>query len=119
VAVESLSALTLATHDVAASVAFYESLGFRKVWDGRGGAFVVLNAGRAWLNLFAAAPAQEWGRWGRFILYVVDVDATFATLQAAGYSPEMEPSDAPWGERYFHVLDPAGHEVSIARRLAG
>jgi uncharacterized glyoxalase superfamily protein PhnB len=30
----------------------------------------------------------------------------------------MAPADAPWGERYFHVQDPAGHEVSIARPLA-
>jgi len=27
------------------------------------------------------------------------------------------PADAPWGERYFHILDPDGHELSFARRL--
>jgi catechol 2,3-dioxygenase-like lactoylglutathione lyase family enzyme len=116
-AIESLSAITLATHDMGASVAFYETLGFRKAWEGQGGTFVVLNAGRAWLNLFTAPRGEAWGRWGRFILHVDDVDATFATLRAAGYTPAMEPSDAPWGERYFHILDPAGHEVSIARPL--
>jgi uncharacterized glyoxalase superfamily protein PhnB len=30
-----------------------------------------------------------------------------------------EPADAPWGERYFHVRDPDGHELSFARPLAG
>jgi uncharacterized glyoxalase superfamily protein PhnB len=30
----------------------------------------------------------------------------------------MAPSDAPWGERYFHVRDPAGHELSFARLLS-
>ena len=29
----------------------------------------------------------------------------------------MAPADAPWGERYFHVLDPDGHELSFARLL--
>jgi uncharacterized glyoxalase superfamily protein PhnB len=29
----------------------------------------------------------------------------------------MAPSDAPWGERYFHVTDPDGHELSFARPL--
>jgi uncharacterized glyoxalase superfamily protein PhnB len=29
----------------------------------------------------------------------------------------MAPSDAPWGERYFHIRDPDGHELSFARRL--
>lgn len=115
--VQSLSAITLATHDMASSLAFYETLGFRKAWDGEGGRFVVINSGRAWLNLFLARPGRTWGHWGRFILYVDDVDDTYAALVAAGYAPSMPPSDAPWGERYFHILDPAGHEVSIAKRL--
>ena len=34
-----------------------------------------------------------------------------------GHEPEMPPSDAPWGERYFHVRDPDGHELSFARLL--
>ena len=36
----------------------------------------------------------------------------------AGYAPEFEPRDAPWGERFFHVRDPDGHELSFARPLA-
>ena len=55
--------------------------------------------------------------WGRFIVWVDDVDAVHRRLIDHGVEPEFAPSDAPWGERYFHVLDPAGHEVSIARRL--
>ncbi|MGH8701888.1 MAG: VOC family protein, partial [Burkholderiales bacterium] len=27
------------------------------------------------------------------------------------------PADAPWGERYFHISDPDGHELSFARPL--
>ena len=115
--VESLSAITLAAHDPAASAAFYETLGFRKAWDGEGGSFVVINSGKAWMNLFVAGSDRSWGRWGRFILYVDDVDAMYERLREAGYAPSMAPEDAAWGERYFHIDDPAGHEVSIAKRL--
>ena len=41
-----------------------------------------------------------------------------ARAVAAGYVPEAEPADAPWGERYFHLLDPDGHELSFARPLS-
>ena len=36
---------------------------------------------------------------------------------AAGYSPDTAPRDAEWGERYFHITDPDGHELSFARPL--
>ncbi len=35
----------------------------------------------------------------------------------AGFEPETAPADAPWGERYFHLVDPDGHELSFARPL--
>jgi uncharacterized glyoxalase superfamily protein PhnB len=56
--------------------------------------------------------------WGRFILWVDNVDAMHKAFIAAGFTPLMAPSDAVWGERYFHILDPAGHEVSIARQIS-
>ena len=36
---------------------------------------------------------------------------------AEGLQPHFAPRDAEWGERYFHVSDPDGHELSIARPL--
>ncbi|MHC4164482.1 MAG: VOC family protein, partial [Planctomycetota bacterium] len=30
---------------------------------------------------------------------------------------EAAPADAEWGERYFHITDPDGHELSFARPL--
>jgi hypothetical protein len=30
-----------------------------------------------------------------------------------GFHPDS-PRDASWGERYFHMLDPDGHELSFA-----
>jgi uncharacterized glyoxalase superfamily protein PhnB len=36
----------------------------------------------------------------------------------AGFVPEFEPRDAAWGERYFHLRDPDGHELSFPRPLS-
>ena len=44
--------------------------------------------------------------------------AVWMMVEVAGRLSEMAPSDAPWGERYFHVRDPSGHEISFARLLA-
>jgi uncharacterized glyoxalase superfamily protein PhnB len=45
------------------------------------------------------------------------VDALHARALAAGLAPEAPPRDAEWGERYFHLRDPDGHELSFARPL--
>jgi catechol 2,3-dioxygenase-like lactoylglutathione lyase family enzyme len=118
--VESISAITLVTADMAASVAFYEVLGSEVVFGGVEASFTTLklNDGQ-FLNLQLDAmwvPAER--VWGRFILWVDNVDSVYDAFVASGFAPLMAPSDAVWGERYFHILDPAGHEVSIARLLA-
>ena len=51
------------------------------------------------------------------ILHVDDVDRLYAHARRAGISPEAPPRDAEWGERYFHVTDPDGLELSFARPL--
>jgi uncharacterized glyoxalase superfamily protein PhnB len=56
--------------------------------------------------------------WGRVIFWVADVDAMYDRALEEGYAPETRPADAPWGERYFHLRDPDGHELSFARPLA-
>ena len=65
-----------------------------------------------------SAVAAVVGIWGRVIFWVGDVDAMHARARSHGYEPEFPPSDAPWGERYFHLRDPDGHELSFARLLA-
>ena len=34
-----------------------------------------------------------------------------------GYKPEFPPKDAAWGGRFFHILDPMGHELSFVKML--
>ena len=114
---ECVSAITLATHDMARAVAFYEALGFVLKFGGRSASFTSFHAGRSYLNLIAAPAEQTWSGWGRAIFYVDDVDAQHARALAAGLAPAFTPRDAPWGERYFHIRDPDGHELSFARPL--
>jgi catechol 2,3-dioxygenase-like lactoylglutathione lyase family enzyme len=118
--VESMNAITLVTAEMAASVAFYGVLGAEVVFGGPQNSFTTLRLNDSqFLNLQLDPTWTKPERvWGRFILWVDHVDVVYAAFIAAGYSPSMAPSDAVWGERYFHIVDPSGHEVSIARRLA-
>ena len=116
--VESINAVTLATADMAAAVAFYDALGFRRVSGSADAPFATYRAGPGFLNLqLDPAHAPLPSIWGRVIFFVDDVDAMHGRVVAAGFKPSAQPSDAPWGERYFHVHDPDGHELSFARPI--
>ena len=118
--IDSISAITLVTADMAASVAFYGVLNAEVVFGGSESSFTTLKLNdEQFLNLQLDATWVPPERvWGRFILWVDNVDAMHKAFIAAGFTPLMAPSDAVWGERYFHILDPAGHEVSIARQIS-
>jgi uncharacterized glyoxalase superfamily protein PhnB len=103
---------------MAAAVGFYRTLGMEISYGGDSAAFTSLRVGDGqFLNLIACPSDRRWSWWGRFILHVDDVDAVHARAVAGGLHPEAPPRDAEWGERYFHLIDPDGHEVSIARPL--
>lgn len=115
--IEGISAITLATHDMARAVAFYQALGFTLKSGGPDAMFTSLHAGSGFLNLTAVTADRRLSWWGRAIFYVTDVDAMHARAVEAGLSPAFAPRDAAWGERYFHITDPDGHELSFARPL--
>jgi uncharacterized glyoxalase superfamily protein PhnB len=71
------------------------------------------NSESAILNLEQGDPVSHWGR---LIFHVTDVDAFWKHVKERGFNPEI-PRNASWGERYFHMLDPDGHELSFARPL--
>jgi catechol 2,3-dioxygenase-like lactoylglutathione lyase family enzyme len=114
--VESLSAITFSTHDMARAVRFYEALGFRMLYGGANEAFSSFAIGSSFLNLTIETHGPvQW--WGRVVIYVSDVDAFYRQAKAQGIDPQFAPRDAPWNERYFHLTDPDGHELSFARPL--
>ena len=107
--------MTLLTADIGRAIEFYESVGFELVY--RGAEFTSFRAGNGYLNLQLSEGYNRSRIWGRVIFWVDDVDATYARVRSTGAEPDAEPSDAPWGERFFHVRDPDGHELSFARPL--
>ncbi|WP_327233774.1 VOC family protein [Streptomyces sp. NBC_01317] len=121
-----LDATCLIVSDLAASLAFYRLLGLdipadadtaphvevqlpggtRVLWDTEDtvrsfdpGFTAPKGAGRIGLAFLCDSPAE--------------VDATYASLTAAGHRGHLKPWDAVWGQRYAVVLDPDGCEVSL------
>ena len=117
--IEQINAITLATADMRTSCAFYTALGFEAIAGGPDADFTTYPVGDGFLNVqLDAEHAPVPAIWGRVIFWVADVDVMHARARQAGYAPEAAPADAPWGERFFHLRDPDGHELSFARPLA-
>ncbi len=115
----SISAVTFVVADMEASVGFYSSLGLQLLFGGAETAFSSFAVGPGYLNLQAVdGMAGEARRWGRVVIWVSDVDEMYRTVLRAGWRTETEPADAPWGERFFHVRDPDGNELSFARPIS-
>ena len=115
--VQNISAVTLAVKDMAKAVDFYQAkMGLVVRYGGPTASFTSFEVGQSYLNLILATEGG-WSWWGRLILHVDDVDAIYNRLTSAGLSRDAPPEDASWGERYFHISDPDGHELSFAKRL--
>jgi catechol 2,3-dioxygenase-like lactoylglutathione lyase family enzyme len=112
--VEKISAITFRVTNMKDSVRFYRDvLGMEIIYGGEDGCFSSLRTKDVKdpiLNLEQGTPAAHWGR---MIFYVADVDTFWTYLREKGFHPET-PRDASWGERYFHMSDPDGHELSFA-----
>lgn len=115
--IEKVSAVTFRVANMKDSVRFYRDvLGMELLYGGEGACFTSLrakDAQSAILNLELGDPTTGWGR---LIFHVANVDAFWRHLKEKGFDPER-PRDASWGERYFHMADPDGHELSFARPI--
>ena len=112
----SLSAVTFAVSDMSRSVPFYRKLGLELLCGGEEASFTSFRVGESFVNLIEARGYEgHW--WGRAIFRVDEADVQYEMLIDAGLNPD-EPRDAPWGERYFHIKDPDGHELSFAELLS-
>ena len=115
--VERISAVTFRVSNMKASVQFYRDvLGMEVLYGGEGAFFSSLRAGEADSAILNLEHCEPVNGWGRLIFHVADVDALWRRFNDLGFEPE-KPQNASWGERYFHLLDPDGHELSFARPL--
>jgi uncharacterized glyoxalase superfamily protein PhnB len=116
-------ALTVANFDEA--LAFYRNVvGLEQIadWSTENGRVVVLNAGRATLELFDEAQAAfvdeiEAGRrvsgTVRLALEVTDSGETARRLIAAGAEEVAPPVTTPWGDRNARVRTPDGMQLTL------
>jgi|SRR5678816_2228612 catechol 2,3-dioxygenase-like lactoylglutathione lyase family enzyme len=91
-------------------------LGFMLADGGPQSRFSTLQTGEVFINL-VLTPGYTPTWWGRTIFRVDDVDALYQTILAQGFTPTSPPQNGSWGERYFHLTDPNGHELSFAQLL--
>lgn len=112
--VEKIAAVTFRVLNMKASVRFYgDVLGMEIVYGGEDTLFSSLRAKGPEDPILNLEQGRSVAGWGRMIFYVADVDAFWEYLRGKGLQPES-PRDASWGERYFHMPDPDGHELSFA-----
>lgn len=113
--IDHISAVTFAVADMARAIAFYDKCGFAMLHGGPEADFTSFRAGQGFVNLILTrGHTPKW--WGRAIFRVGSADEQYRRLLSAGLVPDS-PQDAPWGERYFHIIDPDGHELSFAELI--
>lgn len=117
--------ITLTVDDFDAAVRLYrDTLGLPEVadWSSEQGRVLLLDAGRATLELFDEAQAAmvddlEVGRRVsgavRFALHVPDADAAAAALVAGGATSVAAAVDTPWGDRNARVAAPDGMQLTL------
>lgn len=117
--------ITLTVDDFDAAVRLYrDALGLPEVadWSSDRGRVLLLDAGRATLELFDEAQAAmvddlEVGRRVsgkvRLALQVPDADAAATTLVAAGATAVAPAAETPWGDRNARVAAPDGMQLTL------
>jgi len=101
--------------DLAASFAWFERLGWRKMWDhGEPPTFGAVRSGD--VEVFLCQGAQGGGAaW--MSVWTEEVDALFLHCQAAGITVSQAPTDEPWGVREMHVVHPDGHTFRMSQAM--
>jgi catechol 2,3-dioxygenase-like lactoylglutathione lyase family enzyme len=128
-----ISAVTLRIKNMKRSCDFYSNIpGFRLAYGGSSNnSFTTFEIGgdkpKMYLNLeLATNRNSEYDisprHFGRVIFHTDNVDKLYSYFKGnEGISKiilfENEPTNAPWGERYFHILEPDGYQLSFAQPL--
>ena len=121
----TVSTMFIPVHDPDAALGFYrDALGLplREEWSSEAGTGVVLDAGRATVELLSAGEARrvdeiEAGGQAagplRLALEVGDSAAAAAALVTAGAEQVAEPVVTPWGHRNVRLRAPDGMQLTL------
>jgi len=117
--------VALTTGEYERLIKFYcEGLGLEPaaIWNNDGGKALILDMGKATLELFDERQAEvidqlEAGRRLsgsiRFALQVPDLNAAMERLLANGATLVHEPVQTPWGDTNVRLQDPDGMQITI------
>ena len=117
--------VALTAHEYERLVKFYcEGLGLEPaaIWNNDGGKALILEMGKATLELFDERQAEvidqlEAGQrvsgQVRFALQVPDLKAAMERLLANGATLVHEPVQTPWGDHNVRLQDPDGMQVTL------
>jgi catechol 2,3-dioxygenase-like lactoylglutathione lyase family enzyme len=130
-----LSAVTLIISNMERSCRFYSNIpGFKLIYGGGSkDSFTTYQIGKykntTYLNLeLKNLPNDDSGlennnnNFGRIIFYTDDVNRLYSYFKtdksiSSLILLENEPIDASWNERYFHIREPDGFQLSFAQPL--
>jgi catechol 2,3-dioxygenase-like lactoylglutathione lyase family enzyme len=143
--VYQISAITLRVKDMEKSCTLYSKIpGFRVIYGGKpSDRFTTFEIGKGsktttYLNLeviievddgssdFDKKPNLEKTRdsedFGRIIFHTENVDTLYSYMKQDEYISksvvfENEPTNAPWGERFFHIRELNGYQLSFVQPL--
>jgi catechol 2,3-dioxygenase-like lactoylglutathione lyase family enzyme len=123
--------------DFAASVAWFERWGWKKLWDwGTPPTFGAVGSGHE-ASIFLCVGCQggrgrgpntttfqvegdERGDQGAWMaVWVDDVDKVYRDCTAAGLEVTLPPTDLPWGVREMHLRHPDGHVFRVSKSVDG
>jgi PhnB protein len=116
----------LAVRDAAKALKFYaEAFGAEEMFRMPGPGGVIMHAevkigdsivmlGEESPEQGALSPKAIGGSPVSLMIYLKDVDASFARASKAGCTVQMPPTDMFWGDRYCKVEDPFGHHWAMA-----
>lgn len=117
--------VALTTGDYERLVKFYcNGLGIEPaaIWNNDGGRALILDMGKATLELFDEAQAEAidqieaGGRISgqiRFAVQVPDLDAALERMLAHGATPVHPPVLTPWGDYNVRLQDPDGMQITL------
>jgi catechol 2,3-dioxygenase-like lactoylglutathione lyase family enzyme len=134
--VYKISAVTLIITNMKKSCDFYRRIpGFRLIYGGEfSDSFTTFEIGESTpnmcLNLELAVSdtrinhddKHNTKNFGRIIFHTNDVDKLYSYFKSdeiisSSITFEYEPTDATWGERYFHIREPDGYSLSFSQPI--
>lgn len=118
--VTGIQHLGLPTADIAATIAFYQGLGFEIIWEN--GEVAFLRLGNLVIETYSTdAPALKNGAIDHVALNVKDIEAAWRDAQACGYETEdTQINFLPFfenGVKFFTIIGPNREKVEFNQIL--